>query len=246
MATLFLSDLHLSAVRPDKLGLFFAVLAAAPYKVATVYVLGDLFEFWLGDDDDTPEYAEVVRRLGALTRQGVALKVTPGNRDFLLGERFAAATGAEILPDYHVAELDGERHLLAHGDLLCTRDLNYQAFRRYVWDPQNRRTYLALPLAARRQIAADTRNGTVSSMLTKDENIMDVDEDTVQAVMREHGVRRFVHGHTHRPAIHDFDLDGAPARRFVLGEWYGGSVLGLHAGGELRLLSAEEFIAAPA
>lgn len=246
MATLFLSDLHLSAERPEKLDVFFSVLDAAAHRVDAVYVLGDLFEFWLGDDDDTPEYAEVVQRLGALSRQGVALKVARGNRDFLLGEQFGAATGAELLPDYYVAMLDGEAHLLTHGDLLCTRDLNYQAFRRHVWDPQNQRDYLALPLAARRRIAADTRSGTVASMLAKDGNIMDVEEETVRSVMREYGVRRLVHGHTHRPAVHEFELDGASCRRIVLGEWYGGTLLGLHLDGETRLISAEDFIAASA
>lgn len=242
MAVLIASDLHLSEDRPEQLRLFSAVLDAA--ALDALYLLGDIVEFWLGDDDDSPVHREVVRALARVTAGGTALFVTPGNRDFLLGRRFCEETGAALLPDYHVADLYGERVLLTHGDLLCTKDLKYQAFRKFVRDPAKQAEFLRQPLAARRKIAADTRSGTTASMLEKDHFIMDVDEDEVRQVLRSHGVGLLVHGHTHRPAVHEFVLDGLPRRRIVLGDWYDEGRILLCEPEGMRLVPVPDFIAA--
>ena len=217
MTTLFVSDLHLSASRPAQLERFLAFLARARTRAQALYILGDLFEVWLGDDDDTPPNAAVVAALAAFTEAGVALHVGHGNRDFLFGPRFAAATGARLLDDYARIDLYGVPTLLTHGDLLCTRDVKYQRFRRVVRHPLTRRGFLATPLAWRQRIAQRTRAGTVASTARKAAAVMDVEESSVAQVMAEQDVRLLIHGHTHRPAIHDYP-DGR--RRIVLGDWY--------------------------
>lgn len=219
MTVLFVSDLHLSAERPAQLELFFAFLERARTARA-LYVLGDLFEVWLGDDDDTPPHPRVLDAMKALSDAGVALHVGLGNRDFLLGRRFAKAAGARLMDDWETLELGGERTLLTHGDLLCTKDVKYQRFRRLVRNPVLRTAFLAAPLSARRRIALGTQAGTKASMRAKADHIMDVEQETVADAMRRHDVTQLVHGHTHRPAVHEFELDGRPRRRIVLGDWY--------------------------
>lgn len=218
MTTLFVSDLHLSAARPTKLATFLQFIACARVSAQALYILGDLFEVWLGDDDDTPPNAEVVAALQALTRAGVALYVGHGNRDFLYGPRFALATGAQLLSDYAKIDLYGTSTLLTHGDLLCTKDVKYQRFRRVVRHPFTQRVFLATPLAWRQRIAHRTRAGTQASMQRKNDAIMDVDEQTVANVMSEHSVALLIHGHTHRPAVHEYPARAS--RRIVLGDWY--------------------------
>lgn len=220
MTTLIVSDLHLCAARPDKLELFLGFLAAARQRARALYILGDLFEVWLGDDDSTPPHPQVIAALAALSTAGITVAVARGNRDFLFGRRFAAATGATLLADYTVLELGGERALLTHGDLLCTRDVKYQRFRRIVRNPLVQAAFLALPLARRSRIARGTQAGTQASMQTKREGIMDVDQDTVATLMRRYDVTLLIHGHTHRPAEHHFERDAAACRRIVLGDWY--------------------------
>ena len=239
-ATLFVSDLHLAAERPDKTAAFIDLLGAAGGRVQALYVLGDLFEIWLGDDDATAPHPEVIAAMRALSDAGTALYVMRGNRDFLFGEDFAAASGAVLLPDHHVISLAGASTLLMHGDLLCTLDVKYQEFRRYVRDPGNQAAFLGQPLAQRRAIAAQTRAGTQASMLEKDDFIMDVEQATVDATMREHGVHRLLHGHTHRPAVHRFELDGAPAERYVLGDWYDEDIMLWADEGTLSLMPAAD------
>lgn len=241
--TLFLSDAHLSVERPAQIAMFREVLARAAALGAEVYILGDLVEFWLGDDDDAPTMRTVVAALAEYSAAGGALKVSLGNRDFLFGERFCAETGATLLPDYLTVPLYGQSVLLTHGDLLCTRDLKYQAFRGYVRDPQNQQKFLGAPLAQRRQIAAQMREGTQASMLEKNDDIMDVDEDEVQQVMLAQGATILIHGHTHRPAVHALSFpDGQPGLRYVLGDWYHtGTVLWVE-NGTYRLLSTTEFV----
>lgn len=219
MTTLFVSDLHLSSARPAPLALFLEFIAhLAHQRAQALYILGDLFEVWLGDDDDTPPNDTVIAALAALTAAGVELHVGYGNRDFLYGSRFVRATGARLLDDYTVINLYGTPTLLTHGDLLCTRDVKYQRFRRVVRHPITRHAFLATPLAWRQRIAHRTRSGTVASMRRKDDAIMDVEESTVTAVMARYGVKLLIHGHTHRPAVHDYE-SGA-RRRIVLGDWY--------------------------
>lgn len=220
---LFASDLHLSAALEPQLNLFITLLERLKATESRVYVLGDLVEFWLGDDDPDPVHRRLVAALRELTNAGIPLFVSLGNRDFLIGERFCAETGAALLPDYASIDLFGTPTLLTHGDLLCTQDVAYQEFRRAVREPQRQQQFLSLPVENRRKIAAGTRAGTQASMLEKDSFIMDVDELEVARVMREHQVTQMIHGHTHRPQIHNFTRDGVPHRRIVLGEWYGGT-----------------------
>lgn len=246
MATLFLSDAHLSELRPTQLAIFKAVLLRAAERRAEVYILGDLVEFWPGDDDDAPFHREVVAALRHFTDSGCELHVALGNRDFLLGERFCRDTGATLLPDYATLTLGGEQVLVGHGDLLCTRDLKYQAFRGFVRDPGNQQKFLLAPLAERRRIAAQTREGTQTSMMEKDDHIMDVDDAEVMRVMQAHAASVLVHGHTHRPGVHQLESDGALLRRYVLGDWYEeGKVLWVQDGDavDYRLLSTSEFLA---
>jgi UDP-2,3-diacylglucosamine hydrolase len=240
---LFISDLHLSADRPDKLALFQAFVARAKRVATTVYILGDLFEFWLGDDDDCPVHAAVVAALADLTRAGVAVQFMHGNRDFLCGDDFAAATGATFLPDYAVIGLAGHRAVLTHGDLLCTRDVKYQRFRRVVHNPLVQRAFLAAPLAWRRRIARGTRSQTLASTERKAEYIMDVDAATVAMVLREHRATLLIHGHTHRPAMHELEVDGRACRRVVIGDWYTQDDVIACSEGDLRSMRVTEFVA---
>ena len=242
MTTLFVSDLHLADARPQQLELFLEFLHRARSVARALYILGDLFEVWLGDDDDTPPNPQVMAALAALTGGGVKLAIGHGNRDFLFGRRFAAATGATLLDDYAVIDLYGTRTLLTHGDLLCTRDIKYQRFRRVVRHPLVRGAFLATPLAWRQRIARHTRSGTQASMRHKDDRIMDVDEQTVAARMASYDVVLLIHGHTHRPAIHDYLGDTPPRRRIVLGDWYEqDSVLVCDATGQ-RALRVSDFL----
>lgn len=219
MTTLFVSDLHLSSARPTQLALFQQFIArVAQRRARALYILGDLVDVWLGDDDDdNPPNREIIAALASLRAAGVELHVGHGNRDFLYGRRFVAATGARLLSDYAVIDLHGTTTLLTHGDLLCTRDVKYQRFRRVVRHPLTRLAFLATPLAWRQRIAHRTRNGAVASMRRKDDAIMDVEEASVAAIMARFQARLIIHGHTHRPAIHDY-ADGR--RRIVLGDWY--------------------------
>lgn len=183
-------------------------------------MLGDLFEAWLGDDDPEPEYRRVIAALRALADAGTRLFFMHGNRDFLVGERFSTESGCALLGDHAVVDMYGERVLLMHGDLLCTDDVEYQAFRKMVRDPAWQARMLALPVAQRKALAAQVKAQTKAAVMAKAEDIMDVNDGAVADTMRRHGVRTLLHGHTHRPAVHRFTLDGEPATRIVLGDWY--------------------------
>jgi len=192
-----------------------------------LYILGDLFEFWIGDEtiqDD--EFRPAIEGLRALAASGVPLFVMAGNRDFLMSAGFERATGCRLLPDPTRIELYGTPVLLTHGDSLCTRDTEYMVFRKLVRDPAWQREFLAKPFAQREIIARKYREISMETTATKKPEIMDVTQDAVESAMRAHGVRHLIHGHTHRPAEHSFTLDGATAYRTVLGDWYEqGSVL---------------------
>ena len=237
MTTLFVSDLHLDAARPETTRLFLDFLRDEAVHAEALYILGDLFEAWIGDDDtDTP--AEDVRSaLAALTASGIPVWLARGNRDFLLGTRFAAETGARLLPDPCVVRLAGEPTLLMHGDLLCTDDLAYLAFRAQVRDAAWQADFLRQSLAERRAFAGRARlasaqhQGGLRAGGTL-EAITDANAGTVATTMARFGVRRLIHGHTHRPAIHVLEVGGQPAQRIVLGDWYEqGSVLRVDADG---------------
>ena len=185
-------------------------------------MLGDLFDGWLGDEQlAEPFSAGVAQSLAGVARAGVPLHVMRGNRDFLLGERFAKASGAALLPDAQVVEAGGVRTLLLHGDTLCTDDADYQRYRAWIRDPARQRKILSLPWPVRRAFAAWLRRRSRRATLGKDEAIMDVNAKAVAQAFRDAGVTRIVHGHTHRPASHVVDVDGTARERHVLADWHG-------------------------
>jgi len=218
--TLFISDLHLSPGQPATTILFLDFLAHRAAGARHLYILGDLFDAWIGDDDDPlPEVREALR---ALTTGGTPCGLMHGNRDFLLGRRFARATGCRLLRDGHRIQLGGERVLLMHGDRLCTDDVAYQRFRRKVRNPLVQGLFLLKPLAERQRVAVDYRRRSGEAMADKADEIMDTNAEAVIRHMRRAGARRLVHGHTHRPADHELLLDGRPAKRHVLADWHAG------------------------
>lgn len=225
--TLFISDLHLDTRRPAVTALFLDFLAALDAAgCAGLYILGDLFEAWVGDDSDDAHDRQVIDALRALTGRGVPVSLMHGNRDFLIGERFARASGCTLLADPTVIDLGGEPTLLMHGDTLCSDDHEYQQFRHLVRNPAWQQQFLAKPLAERRAIAANLRETSRQRTGEKAADIMDVNPRAVEDVLRAYGLHRLIHGHTHRPAVHDLRVDGEPAQRIVLGDWYEqGSVL---------------------
>lgn len=224
--TLFISDLHLDGAWPEISEHFLSFLANRASKASSLYILGDLFETWIGDDDDDPHKAEVGQALHALSLAGVKIFFMHGNRDFVLGEAFARRAGMTLLGESCVLELGTERVGLVHGDTLCSDDLEYQAFRSMVRNPQWQQRMLALSLEQRRAFASQARDVSRSNMGDSPAEIMDVNQQTVEQTMLELDVSTLIHGHTHRPGIHRFELAGRQARRIVLGDWYEhGSVL---------------------
>ena len=242
MATLFIADLHLDPSRPQITALFERYLAGDEVRHAdALYILGDLVEAWIGDDDDAELPARIATATRAVRDAGVPVYFMVGNRDFLLGQAFAERAGLTLLGDGTVHDIHGHRTLLMHGDVLCTDDVAYQAVRQQVRTPEWQAQILAMPLQARRAFAAKAREDSKAHTGSTMESIMDVNADAVAEAMRKAGVTRLIHGHTHRPAVHDFQLDGAPVQRIVLGDWYEqGSVLRVDAGGvELRGLAVK-------
>jgi len=242
MATLFIADLHLDSTRPQITDLFERYLAGDEVRHAdALYILGDLVEAWIGDDDDAELPARIAAATCAVRDAGVPVYFMVGNRDFLLGQAFAERAGLTLLDDGTVHDIHGRRTLLMHGDVLCTDDVAYQAVRKQVRTPEWQAQILAMPLQARRAFAAKAREDSKAHTGSTMESIMDVNADAVAEAMRKAGVTRLIHGHTHRPAVHDFQLAGAPAQRIVLGDWYEqGSVLRVDADGvELRGLAVK-------
>ena len=233
MSTLFIADLHLDDSRPQITALFERYLASPEVRRAdALYILGDLVEAWIGDDDDAELPARIAAATHAVRAAGVPVYFMVGNRDFLLGETFARRAGFELLEDGSVHTLYGRPTLLMHGDALCTDDTAYQAVRAQVRTPQWQAQILAMPLEARRAFAAKSRAESRAHTGSTMETIMDVNADAVTAAMRTAGVTRLIHGHTHRPAIHRFTMDGQSAERIVLGDWYEqGSVLRVNGDG---------------
>ncbi len=220
MATLFISDLHLDGRSPESIERFETFIRRYGLTADAVYILGDLFEAWVGDDDTDPAMKPVIEGLAALAKAGVPCSIMHGNHDFLIGRRFALATGCRLLGDYETIELHGERVLLTHGDLLCTDDVRYMQLRTMLRDPAWQRDFLAKPLAERKAIANELRRASLADSATKAESIMDVNQGTVVETMQRFGVQRLLHGHTHRPAVHSLTIDGRPAERIVLDAWH--------------------------
>ncbi len=216
---LFISDLHLSLDKPEITRRFLDFLKNRAPSAAAVYILGDLFDAWIGDDDFTPPNNTIRKQLKQLTDSGTTVYLQPGNRDFLLGGRFCKETGVTLLDDYAVIDLQGTPTLLTHGDLLCTDDLPYQAFRAKSHTPAWRDNVLSKPLLLRLLAARWYRVRSHFHKRKKSQAIMDVNQDTVAKVLGGHGCARLIHGHTHRPAVHDFEINGKPAQRFVLAAW---------------------------
>ncbi len=221
MASLFISDLHLCPSRPRSHRLFLDFLAGPARTAAALYILGDLFEYWAGDDDlDDPFNAGVCDGLHALSASGVPIFFMAGNRDFLAGEGFAQACGLTLLPDPALIEAAGTTILLMHGDTLCTDDDAYQAFRAEVRAPEWRQAFLALPLARRKARIEDLRIESEEQKRSKPMDIMDANPAAVLQALTFHGCSRLIHGHTHRPALHRIEIDGRACERWVLPDWY--------------------------
>ena len=220
MATLFIADLHLCPEEPAITAGFLHFLAGPARGADALYILGDLFEAWIGDDDPVPLHAEIARAIRSLVDHGVPCYFIHGNRDFLLGKRFARQSGMTLLPEAQVLSLYGRDVLIMHGDTLCTDDAGYQAFRAKVHQPWLQALFLALPLFVRKRIAAKMRANSKAANSTKTLEIMDVNPHAVVAAMEQHQVQWLIHGHTHRPAMHELSANGQPAFRVVLGAWH--------------------------
>ena len=226
MTTLFISDLHLCAERPAIIDLFLHFLQTEVNQADALYILGDLFEVWIGDDYVEPELNAVIDALAALTSSGVPVSVLAGNRDFLMGHEFEQRTGCRLLQDPSVIDLYGVPTLLMHGDTLCTDDVEYQVLRQRFRDPDWQQQFLALPIDQRLQMAQQVRNESRQAISIKSEIIMDANHDAVIEAFTSHQVTRLIHGHTHRPNTHTINHGGQQLTRIVLGDWYEqGSVL---------------------
>jgi UDP-2,3-diacylglucosamine hydrolase len=229
VTTLFISDLHLDGERPDITAQFLDFLAGEASRARALYILGDLFEAWIGDDDPDPDKRRVIGALRALTDRGIPGYLIHGNRDFLIGKRFCTETGMRLLSDLSIVEVYGRRLLLMHGDTLCIDDPSYQRLRRIVRNPLVQFVMRRLTLAQRQRLAARLRAGSKAHIASMDQvapRIMDVNQAEVVRTFRRYPVDCIVHGHTHRPAIHEVQVDDHTATRIVLGDWYEqGSVL---------------------
>jgi UDP-2,3-diacylglucosamine hydrolase len=216
---LFISDLHISLDKPEITRRFLAFLQDRAPKASAVYILGDLFDAWIGDDDFTPPNHKIRKQLKQLTDSGTRVFLQQGNRDFLLGQKFCQDTGVTLLDEYAVIDLFGAPTLLTHGDLLCTDDLPYQAFRAKSHAPEWQQAVLSKPLLLRLLAARWYRIRSHFHKRTKSRDIMDVNQETVVGVMSENNCLRLIHGHTHRPGIHNLTVNGQFAQRFVLASW---------------------------
>jgi len=219
---LFISDLHLSEDRPAANERFFSFLEKEARGAEALYILGDFFEYWIGDDDlGQPFNAVIAGLLQGVSRSGVALHFMHGNRDFLVGQGFCETTGARLLDDPTVLELQGEKTLLMHGDTLCTDDLDYQAWRRTARSSAWQQQFLAKPLPERRHAVLGMREKSKQVVEAKPAEIMDVNDGAVREALERHGVRRLIHGHTHRAGRHRLEVGGRACERWVLPDWYG-------------------------
>jgi len=228
MTNLFIADLHLSDQRPAITNLFINFLNNEARQARALYILGDLFEAWLGDDCILPAYETIIKSLKELTDDNVPVYFIHGNRDFLIGKHFCELSGCELLDESTVITIDEQQYLVMHGDTLCTDDIKYQQFRSMVRNPEWQQQLLNKTPAERIALAKQYREISQTETAEKADDIMDVNQTEVEKAMRAADVVTLIHGHTHRPNIHKFELDGKPAQRIVLGDWYEqGSVLRL-------------------
>ncbi|MBN4080705.1 UDP-2,3-diacylglucosamine diphosphatase [Beggiatoa alba] len=228
MTTLFIADLHLSDQRPGITYLFNNFLKNEARQARALYILGDMFEAWLGDDCILPAYEATIKNLKSLSSCGIPVYILHGNRDFLIGEVFCELSGCQLMQESNIITIDGQKYLVMHGDTLCTDDVKYQQFRTMVRDPGWQKQLLQKTPAERMALAKEYREMSQTETADKAAEIMDVNQSAVKNAMRDANITTLIHGHTHRPNIHHFDLDGKRARRIVLGDWYEqGSVLRL-------------------
>lgn len=226
MTTLFISDLHLSAERPDMTACFLRFMAEDTKNIDALYVLGDLFEMWIGDDEDSPFLQQIKQAFKTLTDSGIPCYFIHGNRDFLIGKRFSQQTGVQLLPEHCVVELYGKPTLILHGDTLCIEDEAYQRYRKKVHNKFIQWLFFRIPLSRRIKIGEKFRSNSSKNNQMKSQSIMDVTPSEVVRLMQEFHVDQMIHGHTHRPDIHSLTVDNKPASRIVLGDWYEhGSIL---------------------
>ncbi len=216
----FIADLHLSENRPDITACFLMFLENEAIKAERLYILGDLFEYWVGDDNDDDFVVELASALSRLSATGTQLYFIQGNRDFLLGNKYAQKCGMELLQDVENITLYQKNYVILHGDTLCIDDADYQAFRKKSRSWWWQGIIKNLPLRLRKKIAADYRRKSANANAMKSQDIMDVNQGEVEAVLNRHHVATMIHGHTHRPAVHEFQLNGVKATRIVLGDWY--------------------------
>lgn len=230
MKTAFISDCHISPERPEIIDYFDTFLKTIGNEADQLFILGDLFDLWLGDDVRSADTKRIVDALRGLSKK-IPVFCMRGNRDFLLDRDFAARSGCRLLPDICLHRFDEEPILLMHGDLLCTDDRSYQIYRYIIRHPLSRRLILSLKPGQRQRIANYLRTYSSKAIKTKSLIRMDAAQPSVEDYMTRFTVSRLVHGHTHRPAIHEFNLNGKPVQRVVLGDWYrNGSVLEFEAG----------------
>ena len=224
MATWFISDLHLEPARPASTHLLFSFLQHIRGQAEALYILGDLFEYWIGDDFLQTAQGQMVlpilQAFKQVAEQGTPIYIQHGNRDFLLAAQFADLSSTQLLPEQQIIDLYGTPTLLMHGDLLCTDDVDYQQARLLFRNPQWQQQILAKSIPERLQFAQSLRMQSQQSAQTKQEDILDANQTAIEAAMRAAKVNQLIHGHTHRPAIHEFILDDQPAKRIVLGDWY--------------------------
>lgn len=216
---LLISDLHLEQERPDISRAFLHFLESRAREAEALYILGDFFEVWIGDDAISPFQRSIAQALRQLSDNGTRIYLMHGNRDFMIGQAFCREAGCTLLRDPSLVELGGEKVLLMHGDSLCTQDEAYMRLRRWLRNPLSLLILRNLPLAARRKLARKLRNESRAQTRMKASDIVDVTPEEVPRIMAAHGVRTLIHGHTHRPAIHSLQVAGQPARRIVLGDW---------------------------
>lgn len=220
MTTLFISDLHLEEARRDITDAFLAFLTTEAAEATHLYILGDFFEAWIGDDEKTELQQEITQALKSYTASGRKLSIMHGNRDFLIGQQFASETGAELLEDPTLIELGGKKTVLLHGDSLCTKDVAYMKFRQNMRNPQWQTLFLERPLADRKTTAQQLRAISMAKNKGKKEEIMDVTEEEVISLLDNFDAEIMIHGHTHRPKRHNLKLsNGNQAERIVLGDW---------------------------
>jgi len=226
MPTLFISDLHLCKDRPAINALFLDFLATQTKSIDALYILGDLFEVWIGDDVVTPEDNAILSELKNITQNAIPVYVMHGNRDFLLAEQFCEQSGCQLIPDPSIIDLYDVPTLIMHGDTLCTDDTAYQQFRNMVRNETWQTQFLAMTVSQRQAIALKYRNESKTQTQQKAPEIVDANQQAIETVMQENKVLHLIHGHTHRPGTHHFELNNNTAQRIVLGDWYKqGSVL---------------------